>query len=1022
MRIVQVRAGAFGPLRGDSLDLAPGFTVIHGPNEAGKSSWFAATYAGLAGRRKARGRGTLTQAQFAARHKPWAGSQWSAGVTISLDDGTSLALEHDLRKGESRVVDMATRRTLSVAELERRLDRPLTTDGGLDGARILGLNRDALRATIFVAQADVLRVLHDAAELQQLLERVATTESADVTAEAALQWLDRLRVERVGAAHIGNKPLRSRTQALKLARDASVQARDIQAHLVQVLDEQRRVSRAQREVENRLVELGRLQAWSGFREMERRIQQARALERASQEPGAQPFDDEVVRRVTVAIAAFDERGPSPTLPDGPDAAALKQQMDALPPAPEGDLEPSKEAVAARQALAAAETAVSTHAMTAPEVRSTLMVDIDADELRDLAGRLEAPLPEVDASLEKRVTEARARHAASLAAFEKAQAAQQTLADQQAQAQRDYEARWEDYQRAQEDYTRRRAAYGDALAAASREQARRAAEASRTRRTAGLVLTASGLALVAGVALLVLGQVVAGGVLAAIGSLLAIVGSAQRGRSNTSTTDAPPAIAPPTAPVPPQAVRSTPLEPLIHPELDPAVLELEAQIAAHRAAITAATEQRSEAVRRLTTLGLPATAADLRQLARALEDAAAAAVRLEQHRTKAAELEEGRRDAARSLAAVLGSPDAEVERRSGHKALAAAYDEYVDSCRERSKQAAEAARRPGLEQAWRQRVELEEAHARAAADWERHGRRVSELAQELGEAADGPPEASAWLRRWLEEDKIRRSAAAERKERRAALQQLLDGRTLQELELEFAAARPLDPEPSTIPDDIAAQVELLRARREGLLGQAGDLRGQQTQLIADMPSVARALEEEAAAEVALARVQELANGLELATAELQRAKERSHASVAPALQGCIRPWVPQVTRRRYLDVRINPADLTMKVTDHLGAVRDAHLLSHGTTEQLYLLLRVALAQHLASVDETAPLVLDDVTVQSDAARTRALLDLLHQVSQERQVVLFTQEDEVVEWARENLTAAQDVLTTLPDPVAVGSRPR
>ena len=61
--------------------------VVHGPNEAGKSSWFAATYAGLAGRRKARGRGTIGQAEFRNRHKPWSGSQWSAGVTVTLDDG-----------------------------------------------------------------------------------------------------------------------------------------------------------------------------------------------------------------------------------------------------------------------------------------------------------------------------------------------------------------------------------------------------------------------------------------------------------------------------------------------------------------------------------------------------------------------------------------------------------------------------------------------------------------------------------------------------------------------------------------------------------------------------------------------------------------------------------------------------------------------------------------------------------------------------------------------------------------------
>ena len=50
------------------------------------------------------------------------------------------------------------------------------------------------------------------------------------------------------------------------------------------------------------------------------------------------------------------------------------------------------------------------------------------------------------------------------------------------------------------------------------------------------------------------------------------------------------------------------------------------------------------------------------------------------------------------------------------------------------------------------------------------------------------------------------------------------------------------------------------------------------------------------------------------------------------------------------------------------------------------------------DERAPLVLDDVTVQSDRQRKEAILELLRDVSKERQVILFTQELEVVSWGR------------------------
>lgn len=83
-----------------------------------------------------------------------------------------------------------------------------------------------------------------------------------------------------------------------------------------------------------------------------------------------------------------------------------------------------------------------------------------------------------------------------------------------------------------------------------------------------------------------------------------------------------------------------------------------------------------------------------------------------------------------------------------------------------------------------------------------------------------------------------------------------------------------------------------------------------------------------------------------------------------------------------------------------------MLSHGTTEQLFLLLRLALAQRLTTTGERAPVILHDINVQSDADRTVAALDLLHELSGEHQVVLFSQEDEVRGWAEENLHADRD----------------
>jgi hypothetical protein len=61
-----------------------------------------------------------------------------------------------------------------------------------------------------------------------------------------------------------------------------------------------------------------------------------------------------------------------------------------------------------------------------------------------------------------------------------------------------------------------------------------------------------------------------------------------------------------------------------------------------------------------------------------------------------------------------------------------------------------------------------------------------------------------------------------------------------------------------------------------------------------------------------------------------------------------------------------------------------------------------------------LLLDDVLVQTDAVRKRALLDVMLSVSRDRQVILLTQEDDVMRWAEQRL-GADDRLIMLSVPL-------
>ena len=97
MRIQRVIARAFGPFRDQVLDLAPGLTVVAGPNESGKSSWHAAVRLAVTGLRRGKGPGTAAERYVAERHRPWdQPERWEVEARIQLDDGRLIDISQDL--------------------------------------------------------------------------------------------------------------------------------------------------------------------------------------------------------------------------------------------------------------------------------------------------------------------------------------------------------------------------------------------------------------------------------------------------------------------------------------------------------------------------------------------------------------------------------------------------------------------------------------------------------------------------------------------------------------------------------------------------------------------------------------------------------------------------------------------------------------------------------------------------------------------------------------------------------------
>jgi hypothetical protein len=335
-------------------------------------------------------------------------------------------------------------------------------------------------------------------------------------------------------------------------------------------------------------------------------------------------------------------------------------------------------------------------------------------------------------------------------------------------------------------------------------------------------------------------------------------------------------------------------------------------------------------------------------------------------------------------------------------------DYETDCKVRARQALMAAQRPLLAQALEDRLLAEATVAEATAAHNRALTLLREAVTAIGGSGERPEDLlraiAEWQRGW---DKMLREAEEERNAW-AELQVLLADGTLDDLEaklsaaqthhaalqadaLRYAACDPVDPTLAASCDSLAAAV---------------------AELARDLPCVAEAEEAVQAAAAELAEVTAEVEATDLASRYLTAAREKVHSTIAPALEDTLRSWLPLVTDGRYVDAAVDPSSLTVRVCAASESWHQASRLSLGTAEQVYLLLRVALAQHLAT--EACPLLLDDVTVQADDARTRAVLDLLLRLSEDRQIVVFAQEAAVVEWAEERL-GERDLLHQL-TPVA------
>ena len=159
---------------------------------------------------------------------------------------------------------------------------------------------------------------------------------------------------------------------------------------------------------------------------------------------------------------------------------------------------------------------------------------------------------------------------------------------------------------------------------------------------------------------------------------------------------------------------------------------------------------------------------------------------------------------------------------------------------------------------------------------------------------------------------------------------------------------------------------------------------------------------------------LGRALDAAIDAAKEAMREAHRDFAPSVGSLLSKGLERVTDGRYVKALLDPS--TLKVTTEVpetGRLEDVESLSQGTRAAAYVLLRMGLAQHMSSIAEPVPIILDDPLVDLDDVRLEKFLDLLAELSREVQILLFAKDEATREWFQRTCAgAAEHALTEMP----------
>ena len=268
MRIVGVDVGGFGRLRGLSLEFSPGFNLIVGPNEEGKSTLLEAMQGLLFGLAEEGGTtGGETPSALANHFRPWFAGQFGGALRVALANGDQFQIVRDFERGIGRIY-----REPGAVDVTVSYSQPRSAGHSFADVH-LNLTRAVFRASAWIDQADIQLGGDDVASIKGKLERLADSAGIEATASEALDRLEgllRARIAPRGYPPVRGPLLQTRDDVERLGSDLS-ESRRVYGGLDAAAVEERTLATHLAALTEQLARLEAQHAWRELTDLEDRI-------------------------------------------------------------------------------------------------------------------------------------------------------------------------------------------------------------------------------------------------------------------------------------------------------------------------------------------------------------------------------------------------------------------------------------------------------------------------------------------------------------------------------------------------------------------------------------------------------------------------------------------------------------------------------------------------------------------------------------------------------------------------------